>query len=62
MTNKHQFSNVLLVCFFIITVGYASMAIIGYLMFGDDVESQVNLNLPLDKVSSNSNIHYLGTT
>jgi len=52
MTNKHQFSNVLLVCFIIITVGYASMAIIGYLMFGDEVESQVTLNLPLDKVSS----------
>ena len=59
MTNKHQFSNVLLVCFIITTVGYASMAIIGYLMFGDEVESQVTLNLPLDKVKI-SNIHYLG--
>jgi len=28
------------------------MAIIDYLMFGGEVESQVNLNLPLDKVSS----------
>ncbi|ESW11564.1 hypothetical protein PHAVU_008G040900 [Phaseolus vulgaris] len=52
MTNKHQFSNVLLVCFIITTVGYASMAVIGYLMFGDEVESQITLNLPLDKVSS----------
>ncbi|XP_028248332.1 amino acid transporter AVT1I-like isoform X2 [Glycine soja] len=52
MTNKHQFSNVLLVCFLLTTVGYASMAIIGYLMFGADVESQVTLNLPLNKVSS----------
>jgi len=33
-------------------VGYASMAIEAYLMFGDEVESQVTLNLPLDKVSS----------
>ncbi|KAJ1401510.1 Amino acid transporter, transmembrane domain [Sesbania bispinosa] len=40
MRNKHQFSNVLFVCFVITTVGYASMAIIGYLMFGPEVESQ----------------------
>ncbi|KAJ1419632.1 Amino acid transporter, transmembrane domain [Sesbania bispinosa] len=52
MRNKHQFSNVLLVCFILATIGYASMAIIGYLMFGPDVESQVTLNLPLNKISS----------
>ncbi|XP_057436000.1 amino acid transporter AVT1I-like isoform X2 [Lotus japonicus] len=52
MGNKHQFSNVLLVCFIIATVGYASMAMIGYTMFGGGVESQVTLNLPLDKISS----------
>ncbi|TKY65182.1 Vacuolar amino acid transporter 1 [Spatholobus suberectus] len=52
MTNKHQFSNVLLVCFLLSTAAYASMAIIGYLMFGPDVESQLTLNLPLNKVSS----------
>lgn len=34
------------------TAGYAAMAIIGYLMFGPNVESQVTLNLPLNKVSS----------
>ena len=44
--------QVLLVCFMLTTAGYASMAIIGYLMFGPNVESQVTLNLPLDKVSS----------
>ncbi|KAJ1401511.1 Amino acid transporter, transmembrane domain [Sesbania bispinosa] len=43
MRNKHQFSNVLLVCFLLATIGYASMAIIGYLMFGPDVESQYAL-------------------
>ncbi|RDX73182.1 Amino acid transporter AVT1J [Mucuna pruriens] len=52
MANKNQFSNVLLICFLLTTVGYASMAIIGYLMFGADVESQITLNLPLNKVSS----------
>ncbi|XP_020219149.1 amino acid transporter AVT1I [Cajanus cajan] len=57
MTNKHHFSNVLFVCFALSTMGYASMAIIGYLMFGPQVESQVTLNLPLDKVSSNLAIY-----
>ena len=44
--------QVLLVCFLLTTVGYASMAVIGYLMFGDEVESQITLNLPLNKLSS----------
>ncbi|CAI8591817.1 unnamed protein product [Vicia faba] len=52
MKNKHQFSNVLIVCFILTTASYASMAIIGYLMFGSNVESQVTLNLPLNKLSS----------
>ncbi|WJX80682.1 hypothetical protein P8452_63648 [Trifolium repens] len=52
MRNKHQFSNVLIVCFILTTIGYASMAIIGYLMFGSKVESQITLNLPLNKISS----------
>ncbi|XP_058739267.1 amino acid transporter AVT1I-like [Vicia villosa] len=52
MSNKHQFSIVLIVCFVLTTIGYASMAIIGYLMFGSKVESQVTLNLPLNKISS----------
>ncbi|XP_014496865.1 amino acid transporter AVT1I-like [Vigna radiata var. radiata] len=52
MRNKHHFSKVLLVCFLVATVGYASMAIVGYLMFGEEVKSEVTLNLPLNKVSS----------
>ncbi|WVZ08645.1 hypothetical protein V8G54_021991, partial [Vigna mungo] len=52
MRNKHQFSKVLLVCFFLTTIDYASMTIVGYLMFGEEVESQVTLNLPMHKVSS----------
>ncbi|MED6119195.1 hypothetical protein PIB30_009594 [Stylosanthes scabra] len=45
-------TSVLLVCFILTTAGYAAMAIIGYLMFGPNVESQVTLNLPIDKLSS----------
>ncbi|WVZ06402.1 hypothetical protein V8G54_019748 [Vigna mungo] len=52
MTKKHQFSNVLLVCFFLTAVAYASMARVGYLMFCEEDESQVTLILPLHKVSS----------
>ncbi|KAI4366682.1 hypothetical protein MLD38_022529 [Melastoma candidum] len=52
MKKKHQFSNVLLLCFILCTIGYASMAVMGYLMFGDGVQSQITLNLPLKKLSS----------
>ncbi|MED6110480.1 hypothetical protein PIB30_043312 [Stylosanthes scabra] len=52
MRNKNQFSTVLFVCFLVCTLGYAAAAILGYLMFGDEVESQVTLNLPTGKFSS----------
>lgn len=52
MRKKHQFSNVLLLCFILGTIGYASIAVMGYLMFGDEVQSQITLNLPLGKLSS----------
>ncbi|XP_020538876.1 amino acid transporter AVT1I isoform X2 [Jatropha curcas] len=52
MKKKHQFSNVLLICFVVCTFSYASMAIIGYLMFGSEVQSQITLNLPIGKLSS----------
>ncbi|KAG6715851.1 hypothetical protein I3842_04G017100 [Carya illinoinensis] len=52
MRNKRQFTNVLLLCFTLCTVSYASMAVFGYSMFGSKVESQITLNLPTDKLSS----------
>ncbi|XP_050229904.1 amino acid transporter AVT1I-like [Mercurialis annua] len=52
MKKKHQFSNVLAICFILCTFSYASMAIIGYKMFGSDVKSQITLNLPARKLSS----------
>ncbi|MFS8017224.1 putative amino acid transporter, transmembrane domain-containing protein [Helianthus anomalus] len=52
MKNQHQFSKVLLVCFVFCTITYSSMAVVGYLMFGSEVESQITLNLPTDKISS----------
>ncbi|XAR65194.1 hypothetical protein NMG60_11009218 [Bertholletia excelsa] len=50
--DRSQFPKVLLVCFAVGTITYASMAIPGYLMFGDKVMSQVTLNLPTHKLSS----------
>ncbi|CAF1885932.1 unnamed protein product [Brassica oleracea var. botrytis] len=52
MKNKRQFSNVMVICFTICTFIYASVAILGYLMYGSNVESQITLNLPTDKLSS----------
>ncbi|CAN1321536.1 Amino acid transporter AVT1J [Linum perenne] len=52
MKNKTQFPKVLLVCFVVATFTYGSMAVMGYLMFGDHLNSQVTLNLPVAKLSS----------
>lgn len=42
----------MVICFTICTFIYASVAILGYLMYGSNVESQITLNLPTDKLSS----------
>ncbi|RZC58351.1 hypothetical protein C5167_005645 [Papaver somniferum] len=52
MKDKRQFSKVLLLCFVLCTISYATMAVLGYLMFGENIKSQVTLNLPTDKLSS----------
>ncbi|XP_011035758.1 PREDICTED: vacuolar amino acid transporter 1-like [Populus euphratica] len=52
MKNKRQFSNVLTVCFILCTLNYASMAALGYLMFGSNVQSQITLSLPTHNFSS----------
>ncbi|CAN4115746.1 unnamed protein product [Withania somnifera] len=52
MINQKRFSKVMFVCFLLCTISYASMAIVGYLMFGPCVLSQITLNLPTNKFSS----------
>ncbi|XP_055827847.1 amino acid transporter AVT1J-like [Solanum dulcamara] len=52
MINPKKFSKVMFVCFLLCTISYASMAIVGYLMFGPSVLSQITLNLPTNKISS----------
>jgi vesicular inhibitory amino acid transporter len=44
--------QVLFICFAVSTLSYGFMGIIGYLMYGDALMSQVTLNLPSGKVSS----------
>uniref|UniRef100_A0A803LFE5 Amino acid transporter transmembrane domain-containing protein n=1 Tax=Chenopodium quinoa TaxID=63459 RepID=A0A803LFE5_CHEQI len=43
---------VLLIGFFGATICYATMAILGYMMFGSALQSQITLNLPTQKLSS----------
>ncbi|KAJ8771871.1 hypothetical protein K2173_027048 [Erythroxylum novogranatense] len=52
MKDKNRFSQVLILCFALTALSYISMAAIGYLMFGENVQSQVTLSLPTRKVSS----------
>ncbi|XP_059645286.1 amino acid transporter AVT1I-like [Cornus florida] len=52
MKDKRQFPKVLLVCYVLSTISYGSMAIIGYLMYGENLMSQVTLNLPTRSISS----------
>ncbi|XP_057492960.1 amino acid transporter AVT1I-like isoform X1 [Actinidia eriantha] len=52
MKDRSQFPKVLLVCFVLSTISYGSMAVLGYLMYGENVLSQVTLNLPTQKISS----------
>ncbi|KAG5557097.1 hypothetical protein RHGRI_007381 [Rhododendron griersonianum] len=52
MRKKSQFPKVLLLSFITCTITYVSMAILGYLMYGHNIQSQVTLNLPKEKISS----------
>ncbi|PWA69979.1 Amino acid transporter, transmembrane [Artemisia annua] len=52
MEKKSQFPRVLLISFILSTISYGSMSVIGYLMFGKNLASQVTLNMPTKNVSS----------
>ncbi|PRQ16254.1 putative amino acid transporter, transmembrane domain-containing protein [Rosa chinensis] len=45
MKQKNHFFKVLLITFFLCTVNYMLVAILGYLMFGKNVQSQLTLNM-----------------
>ncbi|CAN4095930.1 unnamed protein product [Withania somnifera] len=52
MKDRSQFPKVLFVCFILSAMTYGSMATMGYLMYGQNVMSQITLNLPTGKISS----------
>ncbi|XP_052187628.1 amino acid transporter AVT1I-like [Diospyros lotus] len=52
MRERSQFSQVLYVSFILSTITYGSMAVFGYLMYGQNLMSQVTLNLPDNNLSS----------
>ncbi|KAJ6811972.1 vacuolar amino acid transporter 1-like [Iris pallida] len=52
MKDRTMFPKVLFVCFTLCTLNYGLMAVVGYLMYGQAVNSQVTLNLPVGKLSS----------
>ncbi|XXG58361.1 hypothetical protein AAC387_Pa04g0685 [Persea americana] len=52
MADRTQFNKALIVCFALCTAIYGSMAIIGYLMFGQATLSQITLNLPKHSIAS----------
>ncbi|KAK1605221.1 hypothetical protein QYE76_028894 [Lolium multiflorum] len=57
MSNRKMFPAVLLLCFIICTLGYGLMGVIGYLMYGDSLMSQITLNLPSRNLSSSIAIY-----
>ncbi|KAJ6759257.1 hypothetical protein OIU74_025849 [Salix koriyanagi] len=52
MRKKSQFSKVMFISFVMCTITNLSMAVLGYLIYGQNVQSQVTLNLPTQKLSS----------
>lgn len=52
MENKNQYPLVLFASFAICTLIYAGVAIMGYMMFGESIESQFTLNLPSNLLAS----------
>ncbi|XP_066378591.1 amino acid transporter AVT1I-like isoform X2 [Miscanthus floridulus] len=57
MRNRKAFPTVLLICFIICTLSYGLTGVIGYLMFGESLSSQVTLNLPSNRFASNVAIY-----
>ncbi|CAN0896565.1 Amino acid transporter AVT1J [Linum grandiflorum] len=52
MRDRAQFSKVLVMSFIVMTITYSLMGILGYTIYGDDVMSQITLNLPPSAVGT----------
>ncbi|KAI5015637.1 hypothetical protein ZWY2020_057027 [Hordeum vulgare] len=52
MKDRKRFPMVLSICFTLSTLSYGLMGILGYLMYGDTLKSQITLNLPSASVAA----------
>ncbi|PRQ33406.1 putative amino acid transporter, transmembrane domain-containing protein [Rosa chinensis] len=59
MRHRHQFIKVLMISFLLTTTTCLVTAVIGYLMYGGGVKSQITLNLPTSQASAKIAIYSL---
>ncbi|KAI8562489.1 hypothetical protein RHMOL_Rhmol03G0040300 [Rhododendron molle] len=52
MADKRKFTNALVICFLLCVIMYGGAAILGFLMFGQDTQSQITLNMPPHSITS----------